>query len=273
MNKFFNLRTLLFLTIIIILINCSKNPFSESKFDSTTIQGIKGTIQYEDQSFAENVFVWLEGLDVSTFSNEKGEFEIELPAPNTQPGGGLSGVYKFYYFVENCVLTTSTLGLANGRVVHNKDDIDEDGNVRGVVILKQLLSIKTVLEETEYYYPSGTQGSIVFHTGYNLSVTLTPSVNNVKIRTYMVENDMASYYVIKNNSPLSSAIKIGYGNSILVFKTLHSSISMNMLIYNSNVFEDSQIIPYLKVVREDLPAKLLESLGLNGHDFDNDFLI
>lgn len=270
--KFYKFHTLSFISIVIIFLSCSKNPFSESKFDTSTSQVIKGTIQYEDQSVANNVFVWLEGLNISTFSDGRGEFQLELPAPNTQPGGGLSGVYKIYYFVENCVLMTSTLGLANGKVAHDKEDIDENGNVRNVVVLKQLLSIKTVLKKKDYYYLSGTQGAIEFHTGYNLSVTLNPQVSGVKIRTYMVDNDMASYYVLENDSPLSSAIKIGQGNSILVFKTLHSSLTMNMLIYNSKVFENSQVIPYVKVVREDLPTKLVESLGLKGLDFNNDFL-
>jgi hypothetical protein len=86
------------IVIFVFLMKCTGNPFWNDDIDSEDRLTVTGKVQLQDDPDPETIFIWLEGIQVSTYTNSKGEFTLELPAPQLQPGGGLTGSLKLYHY-------------------------------------------------------------------------------------------------------------------------------------------------------------------------------
>jgi len=67
---------------------------------------------------------------VSVRTDKRGNFILTLPSPQLQPGGGLTGSYKIYYYVANYEYAVSTVLIRNGRFEYNSEDINKEGKTK-----------------------------------------------------------------------------------------------------------------------------------------------
>ena len=74
------------------LIDCSENPLFKDEDISSGGSDIKGKVSLNDNSPPDNVFIWLEGFNISTYSDSQGNFLLQLPPASNQPGGGINGI-------------------------------------------------------------------------------------------------------------------------------------------------------------------------------------
>jgi hypothetical protein len=257
-----------------ILISCTHNPFSESTANFTKRQTVKGVVRLDDGSTPDDVFVWLEGLSVSTRTDESGGFELTLPDPQTQPGGGLSGTYKIYYYLGNYGISSSSTVLSEGYFAHGEGDIDDDGNIRETIVLQKLLNISTVVEPSEivqFVHPDSSD--------IKITVTLDVLVGPLRVEAFVDETNTYfwGFFLKKLNTPLSEA-----------FKSPSSSPPTTQQIPCHTVWEgglylswyglelelaEYEVVPYIHVVQEDLPDGLIVSIAEHGDEYHNDYLL
>lgn len=90
---------------------------------------------------AEGAFVWLSGMDISTRSDAQGHFELSLPPPAAQPGQGLSGAFKLYFYVDNFGLGITDALIDEGEFIFDTDEIGSNGALRRPMELVQTFTV------------------------------------------------------------------------------------------------------------------------------------
>lgn len=270
-------RLILFLiSVSLISLMCTSNPIFEDR-DSSSKQTVKGRIQLSDGASPDNVFVWLEGLNISTYTNDGGHFTLQLPPPQSQSGGGLTGDYRIFYYVGNYRITTSSVVIRNGSFEYGAGDIDTEGNIDGTKILQKLADINTVIQPSEITeYDSSRVGITLFVT-----VTVVPKSNSVKVKMPIGPGGLLTAMIFKGiDASISDAVF--YGNAQLSepinvtairnWQTGIKARNINSTPYYTLEAGEHEVIPYIRIVQDDLPDGLIESIGENAGTFNHDYL-
>lgn len=256
------------LTLPFILIHCSENGLFDQKINSDQFNIIRGKVLLRDDINPDSIYVWMDGLNQATYTDKTGDFMLELPAAELQPGGGLNGVYKLYYFLANYKIKYSTLFLINGKIERSKGDIDSRGNVFPEIWLSKLLDIRT---ETE---PSSID---INYTGDVLTkVYLTNKVDSVRVNTFRWAWGAASALIIRqeNTGPNDAMIIVSH-NTEWRDEVITEPTTWYMIHKFKPGFFDPAVYhfyPLLEVVQEDIPAELLKSLGEAVYSFSLDYM-
>ena len=102
------LKNKLTLLALVIFTSCTSNPFwSDSKSKKINIQGY---VFKQDSVSNVPVFVFVDGLGVSSSTDENGFYSIDLPNLEME-NGNFSGSVKIYYYIHNYKVFHSTLHL------------------------------------------------------------------------------------------------------------------------------------------------------------------
>ena len=140
-NKKQQLIIVCFITTLFIVVCTSNLIFKDEDPSSQRI--VEGKVRLSDIASQGAIFVWLESLKISTYTDEEGAFSLQLPPLQCQPVGGLSGEYNIYYYVGNYALASSSLVLQDGSILYEAGDVDSEGNIDETIVLRKLLDIKT----------------------------------------------------------------------------------------------------------------------------------
>ena len=135
------LSIITFLTLILVnSFSCTFNPFSSNSGISNS--KISGKVRFNDGMNPKNVYVWLEGFELDTYTNEEGQFSITLPPADSQGmDGGFSGTYYLYFYHPNYIVDSLYVILANGRLSGDQDYLNRKGNLNDTVVLKKLIDL------------------------------------------------------------------------------------------------------------------------------------
>lgn len=261
---------ILFIFCYALMLNsCTENPFFKDNLINNT-QVIKGNVRLSDSSDLENIYVWLEKFNVSTTTNEQGEFELQLPAPHTLPGGNTSwnDTLRLYYYVANYEIESSLVLIKNGEIVYGAKDVDGNGYINRTIYLSELISISTTVESAEISYFQ-----------HKIKISLDIHDNPVDIKTYCyydpeTHKDSNSCIIFKKiNSPLTDTkfiFKFGYGR--LMYLLIDEPKDMIFECYYP--LEDGiyEVIPYIEVFQDGLPAALLNSISEYANTFTTEYL-
>ncbi len=250
------------------LVQCSENSLFDQKINSDQFNIIRGTVLLSEESNQDSIYVWLDGLNQATYTDSSGEFMMELPPPEIQPGGGLSGVFKLYYFLANYKIQYSVLYLIEGKIERSKGDIDSRGNIFPNVWLTKLLDIQT---ET---IPSKIETN---YTGEVLTkVHLTNKIDTVYVNTFRWPWGAVSALVIRReNSGSKEAVMIVSNNTEWQGEAITEPTTWYMIYkFSPGFFEPAvyHFYPFLEVVQEGVPSELLRSLGEDVYAFGLDYL-
>ncbi|MEA1986270.1 MAG: hypothetical protein U9N76_02120 [Candidatus Marinimicrobia bacterium] len=188
-----------FLSFIILLhISCTSNPF----WDNNDIKekSITGKIILSDNSDSKDgIFVWLEGFDLSTYTDENGNFKIIIPPPESQGNSnGLSGDFKLYFWLSNYEIKYATIPFSNGKFSAIQNYINRDGEFQNDVNLQKILSISITTTNAN----NNGIGTDVFKNGdiLNLNVQLNSTCNsNKSINTY-------KYFLPRNTGEIPTGV-------------------------------------------------------------------
>lgn len=130
----------LFLSILLFS-NCTDNSlFGNAEISANSI---RGTVKLGNNLKPDEVFIWLEALDVNTRTDENGQFTLNLPTANKQPGGGIDGIYDLYFYVANYQLQSVKISILNGNVQLSKLSLTSEGELRQTVVLQEILNINS----------------------------------------------------------------------------------------------------------------------------------
>ena len=255
---------------LLIWFQCSKNPFFEKKLSTlANAQIVTGQVQLNDESSPENVFVWLEGINISTYTDTNGNFELQLPPPLAQPGGGLNGSYRIFYYVGNYKIKTSSVMVVNGEFVYGQGDIDENGNILKTVVMQKLIDIKTEIQ------PSTIK---TFDTlRLEITVTLAPQGNAVKIEALKAPGDwLLGFFFRKINTPISEVI-INPCTRSPVTEVVYFTTNWKAGLRSDNLSlevepVEYEVIPYLRIIQDELPDELIKSIAEGADRYHYNYL-
>ena len=257
---------LYFFIAFLTFVSCTSNPVFKDDEMGAEKSSITGKIQLSDGASPEGIYVWFEGLDVDTYTDDSGEFKLIRPHPEEQPQGGLTGSYNVYYYIGNYKYTSSKVILRKGYFVNGQADLNDKGEIGGTVILKKLLNIKTTIDP-----PVLAPSQIVDEV--TITVEATPLSEPVTIEVYEDYRSLTSFLLRRKNKHIEASIPIFSGQGIKATKTINNPTTWNILFYTA---KDSagfyEIIPYIKVIQEDLPETILENLSDNPDVYWKDYL-
>lgn len=255
------------------LISCTENPFSDApKIMSTQI---RGQVLLDNDSDNSGVYVWVEQMEVSAFTNTDGEFLINIPPPISQGGGGgFQGDLFMYFYLANYKLDSIRVEFVNGVPLDSKGDLNEEGNVAGSIQLSNLLNVKLSLNTTTI--------SMSDTDSVRIKITLTtPQIFAVTFVITKTSNrdvvPLPAFFIRKVDSE-ESILKI---NDIDPYFEFVDFVTLREpAIYDTKVgFSEGElptgtyeIIPYFKVSGVNPPSGLLKDFGEHVFEYHSDYL-
>ena len=267
---------IIILSILIFHLNCTNNPFGNDEI-SDKGRKITGTVKLTDYSSPQGIYVWLEAIEVGTYTDENGFFELMLPSSGSQPGGGVSGAFDLFFYVANYGIKTASVVLRKGIIQLGQGDINEDGEVNTIQQLSKILNITMVTTPDSYPIHSDVS-SVIQEQCYGFTGYEKPLSVEVVL------------------SAISSSVDIKIPNStqgptgIIYFKKLNSeqefvrtlpSVSMNQQVNlttvtvknDSKIYStgfqldpnylpkgDYRIFPFLFIQQDGLPQELINTI-------------
>ncbi len=179
------IRKLIFSFLIIspfVLIQCTSNPLDSDQI-SSKYREITGQVKLSDKISPDNVYLYLEGLDVGTYSDAEGKFELQIPSPNSQSGGGLTGAFNLYYFSANYKLDSAKVVLHKGQIQLDKGDLNADGEIKTIKTLQKLANVKINLDPKLFPVPAENNNIIAeicnFNTGWEKPMSVILDINTL----------------------------------------------------------------------------------------------
>ncbi len=266
-------RTILIIYLLLsfmIMFGCSSNTLTG---DDGTVTGgnslLSGRIELNDGDTPDGIYVWLEGFNIGTYSDLSGDFELALPKPDSQPGGGLNGVFRLFYFIANCQPETSEVIINNGLYDSSNGDFDENGVLRRPKTLIKLINIDVIArfvprtETTIAFYSSEmtiekvTLLPVELALPQSLSEYLAASI----LRTIQVSGDLYDVYDFSNELAIET-----------ITSDLFLPIQIEINEFNRIEGTTFQVIPIFYVLHDQIPDELYNSLDLDFGEVSEDYL-
>jgi hypothetical protein len=263
---------LLAVTLALTLFNqCTDNPFDQNdNSDILDRHVLQGALSLSDTVSKNDIFVWLAGAGISTFTDSHGSFRIQLP--NTEEIQGLNGLFSLFYYLGNYRINSSQVFIRDGLFEYGKNDINNEGKIINAPTLYKLLDIHT--------YIAPVETAIVVDKPVILSVTveLKTLSDPVHVRTYKdKEEALTSMIFLRKNADLLAA-KL-YGNpyspaTVETFTAGSSSVWKGTFRIPANFFESGEyeVVPYIHIIQANVPDELLLSFGEQVHVLSYDYL-
>lgn len=273
MREYFKYYIFIFL---LIFSSCTDNPFFSDQDFSSDKLSIKGKIELDHAADNGNVYVWLEGLDVSTYTNNAGVFNLKLKSPSSLPGGAAAwnGLFKLYYYVSNYKYEYSSVLIRNGKVEYGEYDVNDRGEINQTIQLNEILGISTNITPQRI--------SLDFLKGQEIDILFEYYDYPVSIETYEPQNEYSACVIFR---------KIGFPNSDALFLLVNyteyrtidflSSINWVTRLGGGEAWAihpipiesgEYEIIPYLIIHQDGLPEELLLSISTHYNTFTTEYL-
>ena len=278
MKKFSRFISTLFI-ISAVYVGCTDNPFFEDTDFLSDKLIIKGTVELDQSEDASGVFVWLEGLNVYTYTKSNGEFELHLNSPALLPGGAAAwnAEYKLYYYLANYKYETSSILLRNGKVEYGKLDVDNNGRINKIIRLIELLGIRTTIS------PCSIKTNTIFKQKVDLNFTI--HLETVRLTTYVPLDETSGCVIFKRlDAPQAlSVFALANKNTLRPIEITTSQVwkmqlgginemgvkDMDPIPIESGLYE---VIPYLVIEQTGLPDGLLQSISPYYKTFSAEYL-
>jgi hypothetical protein len=241
---------------IFIIIQCTENPFFDDEISQDDHTVVSGKVLLSDRTNPDNIYVWLEGFNISTFTDEEGNFEIEIPQPRSQSGGGLNGIFNLYYFTANYEFQTSSILLINGSIQYSKGDVNGNGQISETIVLTKMLDIEMSVA------PAQIQAA--YKDPLNFTVKLKNLIDTVVVKTHYNQWGVPSSFVImpEGGTPEEAFFLQGQPGDLREANITEETFWVNSFLFSPNFFSAGtyQIWPYIQIVQEGLPYELLNSI-------------
>jgi len=258
---------------IFIFSACTGNPFSDNEISPGNRQ-ISGKVEVSDNQNPEGVYVWLEGFDIGTFTEQDGEFEIILPS-SAQNSGGATGILNLYYYLANYKLAKTELTVRNGEFIFANGEINNEGELHRPIFMPRILDISTVLTPSTAKADTG-----IFMKVEVVLASETDSVNVFYPReTFNGPNKLIAPLFVKNLQTGTAfyveATLVGINKEdFITIERGRPFVRTMLLSMDKGVLSEGQyeIIPYLRVSQPDVPAELLNNLIGDIDSFSLDYL-
>ena len=264
---------------------CTSNPFWEDP--PTKKVNISGVVVAEDRSSNTPIYIWIEDLDVSNYTDATGSFSIDIPSLESE-NGNFSGLVRVFYYIHNYVAHHSDLYITDGRLTSAQTDFDDDGSLLDTVRLKKLVSLDLDIEPS---WSRSAGDSITFRMEIGINekpVTIFSHVNQISgqqgyepsgVLFSLIENQDATYFDDNkidflqryDFEPWSSTTWIyNIAPDDLVPFIIDDYISLDGQSVSPGYY---RVLPFLFIQHNEVPDKLVQSIGISEvSNISTDFL-
>jgi len=256
--KFLKLLLLLACFWFFYFLDCTENPFGNDI--KIAHNSISGKVELSDKLTPNDVYVWFKELNISTRTDKNGYFNLALPSPHRQPGGGVDGIFYLYFYVANYNLDSVRITITNGNLNISSDYMNDDGKLKGVITLTKLLDITTLVK------PRAISKRIYNDTIFT-EVTLRAFKTDVQVFGSVSKSDppYLDGILLDSNKNFVKILRgdyAGFETSVYHVGNDSETIQPIMFKYEPGLLTigNYEIIPYL-VIQQKLPSGLIKSLG------------
>jgi len=264
------------LTLLILLIAtaCTNNPFNSGE-PIQDRSSFNGTVTFADGSPANGILVWLETFERSTLTDTEGKFTISLPPAQSQPGGGLSGVFRAWIYQPDYQLDTVRVILRDGEILLGQEDISDNGSVSKPLRLQKLFEIETVLIPDGMY----RNESISVDCITRIKVSAGKSVEIFSFGDSIASGDpfITAGLLERVNTPSDPFQRIVFAanaNHRFSKTTSGTTEFLSRYTFQRCTLLDAQyrIIPFVWARQPNLPPELLDALNVPFETLSLDYL-
>jgi hypothetical protein len=254
---------------LLILFSCTENTIFNTNESITDKLSIRGRVTLSDGTTPSGVIVWVKEFDRSVYTDSTGRFTLTFPPPNAQPGAGYNGYVSIYVYVSNYRIVELSALLVDGKVVYGKGDIDMEGSVYKIIELIKLLDIHLSIS------PSTIPENFADWT--HIDLWLKTRIGPVEVETFKYQYDESMFTNVffkevgeSNENALlwrgSVFIRICEirGEEQWYFDVHSDSIKLVPGVY--------EVIPYINILQDGIPKKLIEHFGIISNLYNYTFL-
>jgi len=253
------------LFVILFITACTNNPF----FDDNEAQDthiVRGKVLLESGESPNDIYVWLEKLNISTRTNDVGDFQIELP--RTEELRGYNNELKLYYYIGNYIIEYSNLLVVDGMFQFDKYDVNNEGFLKETINLTKLIDITTTVDP-----PSISADYTDFLI---VEVKILNLDTNLFIIGQMTRGEALSGIIFREiNSPASSAKRLVMTSVNYIGYRISSPLTwIGNFTWPTNFLPVGtyEVYPYIFLNQEEIPQELLDSFGNQADRFNDAYL-
>ena len=259
-----------------ILIGCTENPFSDPPVVGTS--QISGKVLLSHDFDNSGVYVWIDQIKVSAYTNSDGDFLITIPPPASQGGGsGIAGDLIMYFYLGNYKLDSARVSFLRGVPLVSKGELNEEGNVARIIELSKLLNVQLSFLKKSI--------SISSSDSLRIKITLTsPEIDPVASvmakahkGTRPPSPPSPAFFIRKVDSEedIFKMNDIGYHVELINFINKSVTVTYDMAVgFSAGELPTGtyEVIPFVKVRDVNPPLALLNSLGEHVLEYHSDYL-
>ena len=258
--------TLLVITVLT-LCTCTKNPFHNNGSVSDHYS-IKGSVELDDGENPESLYVWLEIINIGTWTDTTGQFSLTLPSTGSSEGGQ-NGQFSLCAYAVNYQHASTMVTILDGQFVPGENGLDDKGNLRTPLTLDKRLQISTAVKPSFLELPANQMVEV--------TITLNPLDQQVTVQSRRAIVNRATAYtglfIVNENG------EVAHKEDIESARMAEEPIGINVKTWvismdasSSNLSSgEYSVVPYM-LVKSDVPLGLLESMGKELLEFSDDYL-
>lgn len=211
----------------------------------------------------EDIFVWLEGFNIGTRTGSDGRFSITLPPASGQSAtGGVSGVFRIYFYVSNFDVRSEEVLVQDGEFVYSSGALNNNGSLSATAILVKYLDISTQVAPARLRSNSDatiTITTILRAAADSTVVTLHNAVPEARFfgAAFLRNIDTGTIFTIRGAQSDEVEVRV-MNDQTSLRRTLPFSLLTQPLPPGKY-----EVIPFLSSRHDPVPAGLLGSLGVN----------
>ncbi|MCG3121539.1 MAG: hypothetical protein ALAOOOJD_04673 [bacterium] len=244
---------------LIYFCGCTSNPFGGDKISAGKLT-MSGTVRLADQADAKDIWIWMNGFNLSTVTKANGEFTLSLPPKSAQSGGGISGIYTVYFYMANYLLDSAQVVVQNGEFVYARGDLTRDGRLAATKSLRRFLEMSTVVS------PATVRQNFIFRIG--IATTLRALIDSCTVIFPGSIGDLLGAIFFRNTAT----------GEVIVFQSVPGAVTRDIELIGRMPTDrvtaftlgqfvlppgQYEVIPQILVRHQTLPPGLIESMGSN----------
>ncbi|MCK5145628.1 hypothetical protein KAR48_02670 [bacterium] len=261
MKRFHITIFLLLFSLVVIFTYCTQNPLFNDASIPVEKTWIKGKVIQSNGSPANGALAWLEGFNIGTYVDEKGDFALQIPVTGYS-NGSVNGNFTLYLFYGNFKVEMVEISIVNGEVRDGQSDMGTKGYLKHTITLKQLIKLHS---SVSFYYRWHA-----VHPDSCLKFNVEMEVLETPVTILTKKGRITSGFLLPEAIDGQDNIILDIPNEPFmrtsIWKNPYSAGTTLNWSYDTIKSGTYQYVPWILAYQPDLPDELFEFLDV---DFDN----
>ncbi|MCK5147223.1 hypothetical protein KAR48_10740 [bacterium] len=241
-------------------------------FDDNTMpapnQWVQGVVKLSYGADSSGILCWLEGYNVSTYTDSTGFFYLQLPPSGSMQSLSENGVFLLYFFMGDYKLAAARVVIKDGCVLTNHGGIGRGGNLKRLYTLKKQLNVHiTITNDTI---------NNVYDTLHSVIKLSSADGDTVKVITVGNHRELFNGFILEHSGNTKKVIpfmKPGIG--LNVFTIIKDTLTLRLdLPIRQGFIEPGkyELFPFMVKHEEYLPNELKRFLKYDFFNFRDTYL-